>query len=181
MPPNVCFSIYNRSFVLEKDLRFEEDNVFEDEFFNLKLYTNHSFNFLNTNLPLYLYRRRNGENKTSLKDSKSLYEKCLSKIKLFQYVSQIKGNGTNHNFLNYKKRVYTEYALHFLELCLRQDETEYTKKTIAIIKKNIRKIPIEGTYFKTSQIKRLLYNWSPNIFVGYIKLLILLQKKQTKN
>lgn len=181
MPSNVCFSIYNRSFLLDKNLRFEEDNVFEDEFFNLKLYTNYSFNFLNTNFPLYLYRRREEENKTSLKDSKSLYEKCLSKIKLFQYVSQIKENKTNHNFLNYKKRVYAEYALHFLELCLRQDQTEYRKKTIAIIKKNIRKIPIEGTYFKTSQIKRVLYNWNPNIFVGYIKLLILMQKTQTRN
>ncbi|WP_427875217.1 glycosyltransferase family 2 protein [Flavobacterium sp. MMS24-S5] len=176
MPSNVCFSIYNRSFLLDKNLRFEQDNVFEDEFFNLKLYTNYSFNFLNTNLPLYLYRRREEENKTSLKDSKSLYEKCLSKIKLFQYVSQIKANQTNHNFLSYKKRVYAEYALYFLELCLRQDQTEYTKKTIAIIKKNIRKIPIEGNYFKTSQIKRVLYNWNPDIFVGYIKLLILIQK-----
>ncbi|RYJ37834.1 Glycosyltransferase, group 2 family protein [Flavobacterium anhuiense] len=177
MPSSVCLSIYNRSFLLDKDLRFEEDNFFEDEFFNLKLYTSFSFNFLNINLPLYFYRRANEESKTSLKDGKSLYEKCLSKIRLFLYVSQIKRNETNNDFLSYKKRVYAEYALQFFELCLRQNEEKYTKNIVKIIKKNILKIPTQGTYFKASQIKRLLYNLNPDIFIIYIRLLILLKKK----
>lgn len=176
MPSSVCFSLYERNFLLGKNLKFEEDNVFEDEFFNLKLYINQRFNFLNTNFPLYLYRKGNQYSKTSLKDSESLYEKCLSKIKLFQYISQIRENKQNNEFLSYKKRVYAEYALHFLEGYLKSKSSERKENLTEFFKENILSIPIQGTYFKRSQIMRLLYNLNPSLFIGYIKLLILLQK-----
>ncbi|MGG7036517.1 MAG: glycosyltransferase family 2 protein [Flavobacterium sp.] len=178
MPSSVCFSLYDRNFLNDIGLNFDEDNQFEDEFFNLKLYANHDFTVLNSNLPLYLYRRRNQENKTSLKNGKVLYEKCISKMELFRYVSVLNENRPANEFIRYKKRVYAEYALLFFELYLKQSESpELRNKLIKKIKENILDIPIQGSYFKASQVKRLLYNLNPDLFVAYIRLWTLLQQK----
>jgi glycosyltransferase involved in cell wall biosynthesis len=177
MPSSVCFSLYNRKFIFDLGLDFKRDNQFEDEYFNLQLYANYKFTVLLVEIPFYLYRRRNENNKTSLGGSVALYEKCISKIELYSYVSSIEKNSFNEAFLNYKKRIYAEYALNFFEMYLRSNCPLQKRELIKIIKERINYIPFAGRFFKRNRIKKVLYNLNVNLFVNYIKLVVFLKKQ----
>lgn len=176
MPSSVCFSLYLKKIIFDSALEFNINNQFEDEYFNLQLYTNHNFKILFTEFPFYLYRRRVEGNKTNMNSSESLYEKCNSKIELFLFAKSIKLYGFNECFLDYKKRIYSEYALFFFELYLRSDFPKHEGKLLKNIRKNVKYIPIKGKLFKSSHINKLLYNLNVDLFVIYVRFSFFLKK-----
>lgn len=169
IPSSVCYSLFKKEFILNIGIAFNENNQYEDEFFNLELYTNFSFKILNVDYPLYFYRRKRLNSKTNSLDAASLFLNCVSVIDLFDYVGKINLDSYNKKTISYKKKGYAEVGLFLLICYLRKKESLKKVQLLKLFRNKINQIPIDGRLLKRNQIPRLLYNLNKKIFLFYIK------------
>lgn len=165
IPSSVCYSLFKHKFILNTGITFNENNRYEDEFFNLDLYTNFKFQILSVDYPLYIYRIQREYSKTNSQDSNSLFSSCVSLVDLFEHIDKIHLDSFNTKIIRYKKRGYAEVGLFFLMIYLRREDSLKKGNLLKLFTDKINLIPIEGTLFKRSQIPRLLYNLNLKIFL----------------